>query len=186
MTTPPQLIGVALLGLALSGCAGTARYLRSAGCSGSPPPGANSFVEPNVFKLVGSYRLVSVNTATGYDGHITEAPLQLAINDTLSRYYIRTLGPYTKNGNRVLAGRHRASGFPPDTVFVEGTRMSVGCPYWMCTDASPTVYRIGWIGRTGFGGRWEDPQDGIAHAVDKRGRRLPNPSGYFCARRIGQ
>jgi hypothetical protein len=122
-------------------------------------------------------------TAEGYPHNADEGDLRLAMNDTLSRYYIRTLRRYVRRGNRVLGGSYSEAAHGADTAFVEGRVLTVGCPYWMCMDESPDVYVIEWIDRDGFGGTWENHQTGIAVAMSAQGGRLPNPSGTFCARR---
>jgi hypothetical protein len=53
-----------------------------------------------------------------------------------------------------------------------------------CLDASPTYYRITHITAWGFTGRWINYHTGIGTYVDRRGRRLPDPEGFFCARRL--
>jgi hypothetical protein len=88
-----------------------------------------------------------------------------------------------RRGNRVLGGTYSEGAQGGDTAFVEGRVLTIGCPYWMCMDASPNRYVIEWIDRDGFGGRWENRQTGIAMAVNARGVPLPNPTGTFCARR---
>jgi hypothetical protein len=135
-------------------------------------------------QLVGSYRLRTELRAEGYPHSADEGDLRLAMNDTLSRYYIRTaLRGYLRRGDRVLGGTYSEGARGSDTAFVEGRVLTIGCPYWMCMDASPNRYVIEWIDRDGFGGRWENRQTGIAMAVNARGVPLPNPTGTFCARR---
>jgi hypothetical protein len=135
-------------------------------------------------QLVGSYRLRTELRAEGYPHSADEGDLRLAMNDTLSRYYIRTaLRGYLRRGDRVLGGTYSEGARGSDTAFVEGRVLTIGCPYWMCMDASPTVHVIEWIDRDGFGGTWENHQTGIAYVTNAQGVRLPNPSGTFCARR---
>ena len=62
------------------------------------------------------------------------------------------------------------------------TARTVGCVD--CLDGSPTHYAVDAVTAAGFAGRWANYQTSIAVAVDRRGRELPGPSGYFCARRV--
>ena len=167
----------------LAGCTS----VRTALVEECSPAGAASTVnvdERTAAQLVGRYCLRTVLTAKGYTRDSTDGTLLLAHNDTLSRYYIKGLRGYQRSGNRILAGRYAREGFRTDTVMLEGRNFTVGCPWWMCTDASPGIYTIQWVSTTGFGGRWEDHQTGIGRAVGSDGTFLPNPSGSFCARRI--
>jgi len=53
-----------------------------------------------------------------------------------------------------------------------------------CFDAQWVYYTITEVRPNGFIGHWVDPQTGIGKLVDRKGRELPNPEGYFCAERI--
>jgi len=50
-------------------------------------------------------------------------------------------------------------------------------------DGSPEHLRIESISDHGFWGRWANLQTGIVRIVDKAGKPLPDPAGYFCAER---
>jgi hypothetical protein len=67
---------------------------------------------------------------------------------------------------------------------VDRSTLYIGCRD--CTDSSPTHYRIRGVTPGGFWGTWADYQTGIGVLVDSSGKRLPNPEGYYCARRIGE
>ena len=155
-----------------------------ADCSRSAPPGAATFDSASVGRLAGSYTLISVTTARGYGGGVDRGRLRLSANDTLARFYVGTIrGDYRRSGDRPLAGAYEAPGRRyRDTAVVGGGVLFVGCRE--CMDASPTHYRIEAAGPAGFWGRWENYQTGGIVAVDARGRRLSNPSGYFCALRV--
>jgi hypothetical protein len=160
---------------------------RGSDCAPDKPVEARRFSPSDVKDLVGAYRLITRTTVKGYDDYTSEGVMRFAVNDTLARYYILTIRGYLRRGDRELGGRYiQVGGTRPETVVVSGRSMSVGCQAWMCTDASPDDYQVEWLSSAAFGGRWENLQTGILHAVGKDGHTLPNPSGYFCARRIAQ
>jgi hypothetical protein len=81
-------------------------------------------------QLVGSYRLRTELRAEGYPHSADEGDLRLAMNDTLSRYYIRTaLRGYLRRGDRVLGGTYSEGARGSDTAFVEGRVLTIGV--WM-------------------------------------------------------
>ena len=161
------------------------------GCGARAPRDGVAPDSTAVAGLAGLFRLLTVNTAPGYDGYVGRGGLRLAPTDTLERYYVTDLlsgAPRRRAaGERPLAGAYEAPDHAyRDTAEVEwggeGGRLYVGCR--RCLDGSPTGYRIDWVSPGGFGGRWENAQSGIGVAVDRRGRRLPNPSGHYCATRV--
>ena len=166
--------------MVLAGCAPFQR-LSSRACPVRPGPSDFTIDDTVALRLVGHYRLRTELTATGYPRSADEGDLRLAMNDTLSRYYVPTIRGYQRRGNRVLGGTYSEKG-RRDTASVQGSVVTVGCD-WMCMAGSPDVYVIEWIDRDGFGGTWENHQTGIAYLTNGHGVRLPNPSGTFCARR---
>jgi hypothetical protein len=137
--------------------------------------------------LAGHYDVVSVNTVRGYDGYVSRHRLHLVALDPARRLRTRPSFPgrATRIDTLLLAGRYewdadgRVYGDTAE-VFPRGS-LIVGCV--LCLDASPTLHTIDALTADGFRGRWSNPQTGIGVAVDERGRRLPNPGGYYCARR---
>jgi hypothetical protein len=60
----------------------------------------------------------------------------------------------------------------------------VGGCFSLCSDGSPRFLAIEHVDRRGFRGRWNDPEWGIVRSVDRKGRFLPPPEGFFCAERV--
>jgi len=70
-----------------------------------------------------------------------------------------------------------------DTARVLAGGLTISCVG--CMDACPTSYSIVAVTPEGFAEWWTNGQTGIGVAVDRRGGRLPNPTGFYCARRVG-
>jgi hypothetical protein len=169
---------------ALAGCASVPPMHPPLADCAAPPPGGTP-VDSTVIAsmLPGRYEVASVTTAKGYGGGASRQVIRLerpAADSVYSRVRFRVGRQW-----RALVG----SVVPPsDTVRdrapveVQARRMVIGCID--CFDASPTSYRILAWSAEGFRGTWSNPQSGIGVAIDRRGRRLPNPEGYFCARRL--
>jgi hypothetical protein len=60
--------------------------------------------------------------------------------------------------------------------------MRVGC-LGACLDGSAMSLSLRGVSAAGFVGTWYGTVDHLAIPVDRRGRPLPPPEGYFCARR---
>jgi hypothetical protein len=158
-----------------------------------PPPEGDSGAVPldALMQLAGKYRFVTVATSRGVDHSSFSGELTLRVADTLERYYERRRNSFVRAGNRPLVG-HLAWPEPSGKVRTEpavvqqnpgGTQMISGfCVN--CLDGMLAYYGISQIRANGFSGRWHDPQTGIGKIVDKNGRALPDPEGYFCAIRI--
>ena len=141
-----------------------------------------------LMQLPGNYSFVTVGTSPGLDQWIVRGDLTLKVADTLERYYERRLSGFVRAGNKPLVGQlawHHSDGNvrtepvvvqqnPGDTQLISGFCMS-------CADAMFVYHRIVEIRPNGFSGRWHDPQTGIGRLIDKNGRELPDPEGYFCA-----
>lgn len=138
--------------------------------------------------LAGRYQVVSVNTVRGYGGYVSRHRLALAVPDPAHR--VRARRPMLRRtpppDTLLLAGRYEweADGrvYGDTAEVLPRGMLVVGCVE--CLDASPTVHTIDALTADGFRGRWSNPQTGIGVIVDRRGRRLPNPGGYYCARRL--
>ena len=134
----------------------------------------------------GRFALVKVNTVRAYGGEIVRGTLNLGRprgdGDVVERPTIH--GP--RNFWRPLAGHYEttANGLTyRATAEVWAGAMTVGCVD--CMDGSPTIFTIVAVMPDGFVGRWVNNESGIAVPVDRRGRRLPNPGGFYCVHRIG-
>lgn len=142
-------------------------------------------------QLTGKYSFTTVATSPGLDRSPVRGELTLKVADTLERYYERRLNGFARAGNRPLVGQlawHYPDGMvrtqpvvvqqnPGDTQLISGF-----CDN--CHDAMLVYHRIVQLRANGFSGRWSDPQTGIGRVVDKNGRELPDPAGYFCAIRV--
>jgi hypothetical protein len=144
-----------------------------------------------LMNLAGKYTLTTVATSAGTDQWTARAELTLRLADTLERYYERWLNRLVRTGNRPLVGQlvwHRSDGtLRRETVVVQqnpGNTQLIRGFCTNCTDAMLVYHRILQANSHAFSGAWHDPQTGIGRVVDKNGRPLPDPEGYFCARRI--
>jgi hypothetical protein len=177
-----------LLALVIGAAAGclSGRVRPPADC---PPPADRAALPDSgaVAGLAGRYLLVDVTTARGYGGGVARGQLALARPDSASEVVERRgLGGSVRRVWRPLVGRYEAV----HDAAVYGTPAEMGRAGFTlgcveCLDASPTYYRITQITSWGFTGRWINYQTGIGTYLDRRGRRLPDPEGFFCARRLG-
>jgi hypothetical protein len=133
----------------------------------------------------GQFVLISVNTSRGYGGSIQRGSLTLVRLHEENELVDRQTFAGPRKFWRPFAGRFEmiAGGRTyRDTAEVSAQGLAIGCVD--CMDASPTSYTIVAVSPEGFVGRWANNQTGIGVAVDRRGRRLPNPGGFYCARRV--
>jgi hypothetical protein len=173
-----------LLLVVLAGCHAPGQVTTQA-CAARPPASSRSFQASMATELFGTYELNTVHTSQGGASYTIAGRLVLMPPDTLRRYYRPRLQSWVRTGDRPVAGVYipADSGYPDDIVEVEGEVLYVGCR--MCMDASPNHYQITWVLDSAFGGTWENFQTGIWRVYDSAsGRELPNPAGYFCARRL--
>jgi hypothetical protein len=137
-------------------------------------------------QLPGRYDLTVVTTAKGHPRTIRRGTLDLAENDTTSRYYLQFITRRVRRGDRVLAGNVLFQGDEHgDTITVDQSGMNVGaCQFAYCTDGPVSRYRITRVESWGYGGKWLTDEWATNFVpIDKTGRFLPNPSGHFCMRR---
>lgn len=141
--------------------------------------------------MKGSYLLTTIATSSGMDHSPEVTSLTLRPADTLERYYEVSLRGHRRTGNRIMVGQNilrRDNGeSATDSVVMQqnpgSTQMIFGfCS--LCFDAQWVYYTITELRPNGFAGRWSDPQTGIGKLVDRNGRELPNPEGYFCADKV--
>ncbi len=172
--------------------AGTRLEGQASTCQPETPSGATVFDQARIAALAGSYDLVLIDTTgpairrIGYD-------IVLWPNDSLRRYqYVRQIG--REPGERHLGGTARSQDTShvhyrnwtgPDnpgwSIMFLGKVLRIGTIDAM--DGWDTALEVRWVSPVEFGGEWTS-HSGIAMTVDSLGRRLPDPSGYFCARRV--
>lgn len=139
--------------------------------------------------LGGAYSLTLVTTSAGGRPYSARWRLWLAPTDSAHRFAGRE--------DRSLAGvviwndttQHRprltlgSPGSMTDTAEVVGARLYLGCHD--CLDGAPYELRIIAVTPTEFWGIFEMGMNGRGVvATDSTGRVLPNPAGYYCARRL--
>jgi hypothetical protein len=166
------------------GAAGAAGAQRSA-CPGLPARAPTPVDTAALEGLAGTYDLVLVDTAPGYGGGRRSGRLRLMRLDSADRYAVRRGLSAPRRVWRPLAGRYTwGGGTPPAWDSVEVTAMSarIGC-FGGCFDGSHTSLSIRGVSAAGFVGTWYGTINHVAIPVDRRGRPLPPPGGYFCARR---
>ena len=136
-------------------------------------------------ELAGTYEVRVVPTSYGTTRTVSRAALLLAVPDTLRRYYPEHFrGKDALLGQR-LAGLWRREGadlWTREEVSFEADVLYIGCR--QCLDASADRFRIEHVAPLGFWGHWENPSTGLWVIVDTAGRRLPKPSGFYCAIRV--
>jgi hypothetical protein len=128
-------------------------------------------------ELLGSYELTTVYTSQGgkpypMTGRLTLTPPELRRGQDRLR-----VAPWPVAGSYLASD----SGSSAEGVVVDG-EILYRC--YICLDISPVRYQLAWVTDSGFGGTWEDRQTGLYRVYDSTGRRLPNPAGHYCARRV--
>jgi hypothetical protein len=155
------------------------------GVAGCLPTGQQASAAPDTNeqrRFAGEYEGTEVTTVRGYQEPVRSGRLVRALNDTTSRFDVATIRGPVRRGDGLLAGTLVSPPYTRATVATAGPSLVVGCD--QCFDASPSIYAIETVESRGLRGRWSDGQTGITRAIDKKGRILPAPSGYACARRI--
>ena len=157
-------------------------------CPAVLPVGAVPFDTARWSSLAGRFELETVVTSIPRMP-LARVTLELERADSASRFYHGNRAGNSPRGPRgeiLLMGRVRTG---RDTALtldsmaeVERGTLYLGCR--ACTDASPRHYRVLGVTPDGFWGTWTDYQTGIGVLVDAHGNRLPNPAGYYCARRL--
>jgi hypothetical protein len=142
-------------------------------------------VEPDAVEpLAGKYTATFVLLSHGPRPYSWRGQLELAVTDTLQRYYVQTSRGYVKRGFRPLAGTFSSSADTLGRVEeaeVEGDVLYLGCRN--CADASPNELRLLAYSPGLIWGLWENRQSGDVRVARGPGDWLPNPAGYFCLRR---
>ena len=139
-------------------------------------------------QLAGEFRLIQVNDADStMRPHAFQSRLILHIADSTERTRARARQLAFQSSDYQLAGVRRSptvvpSGFDEEPAELAEAILYLGCRN--CNDASPDRLRIHQITASGFVGRWGNGQTGIARIVYSNGKPAPDPSGYFCAKRV--
>jgi hypothetical protein len=125
------------------------------------------------------------------DHWTAKGDLLLTRSDTLQEFYEQRLTGYVRAGNRPLVGQvtwhHPDRTVKTEPVVVQqnpGDTQLISGFCANCADAMFVYHKILRVRSNAFSGRWYDPQTGIGKLIDKNGKELPNPEGYFCAERI--
>lgn len=155
-------------------------------CRRSAPSTAAAYDTSRSTELAGVYALTLIGTTRGSEGSRGTARLTLRVADTLERYYRRGWPPVRRMLDRPLIGTIVS---PLDTLRTDGATVAgdtlfLGCAPGDCFDGWLIRLRIRSTSPTGFWGEWEDRQEGMGRLVDSSGRWLPDPKGYYCARRL--
>jgi hypothetical protein len=180
-----------LLVVALLGC----QPMRTASLSECSPPlpaAAKPIPLDTLMRLDGRYRFITVAISAGLNQRPVTSELTLARSDTLEQFYEQRISGYVRAGNRPLIGnltrRYGDGTLRNDPVVVQqnpgNTQLVSGFCARICNDATLIYHTISLASRNGFTGHWYDPQTGIGQLVDRYGRPLPDPEGYFCAIRV--
>jgi hypothetical protein len=175
--------------LLLIGCRSVPLAGRSA-CVPSSERHSGAIAMDALMRLPGRYTFVTVATSPGLDKWTVQGELTLRAADTLERYYERRIRGIVRAGNRPLVGQlvwHSEGKVRTEPVVVQqnpGDTQLISGFCTECDDATLVYHRIIETRANGFSGRWNDPQTGIVRLIDKNGRELPDPEGYFCAFRV--
>ena len=182
-----------LLGLALS----PRIAAQERNCTSVSVPGDVPFDTTHVRELAGQYDLFLVLT-TGKEWGASDhrGRLELWVRDSLQSHR-GTFGPLPHGLVRPVGGRfliaspdssdawwRRMTSANPDHpgVLLQGNSLRMGDQD--AFDGTGEVLTITHIAPGGFRGRWQQ-DNGIAMMIDSVShQRVPDPAGYFCARRV--
>ena len=128
-------------------------------------------------ELLGSYELTTVYTSQGGRPYTMTGRLTLTPPEQRRQQGRVPVAAWPVSGSYLASD----SGSSAEGVVVEGEVLYRG---YVCLDCSPVRYLLQWVTDSAFGGRWEDRQTGLYRVYDSTGRKLPNPAGHYCARRV--
>jgi hypothetical protein len=201
--TLPRLLAAFVLACAGAACT-RPRPQSSTGldasCRERPPAASHAFTFAALDSLIGTFDLTLV-TRTPPRGRTVSGRLELWRQDS-SRVWKFALGsvPESVRRQHPERGRYLAGAFdiqPPDSS-AWWTRMRSRDPArpgvtWTdghlrmgdvdVPDGTGDDLTVEWLTDEGFGGHWYSDL-GIGRLMDASGRFLPNPAGFFCARRV--
>lgn len=173
-------------------------------CSPQAPTRAQSFTLADLDSLVGKFELVFVKTIPSEHADTTQGQLELWRQDSSRVWPSRHFGlpvPDSLRRARPERARYLAGAFDvsPRDFTSWWRRVASRDPAYPGVEWYSGLLRFGdrdvpdgtgddlkvdWVASGQFGGSWHRDL-GIAVVVDAAGNEYPNPSGYFCARRIG-
>lgn len=153
-------------------------------CDWLRKPATRWFTPDQATRLVGRFRILSVDTAAGWSRRIDQTVISLRLPDSTERAAAGLPGPRRTDLQLVDASKPplMIGRTPIRDVELDAGVLHLGSRDAM--DASPTMFRIDRVWAGGFAGRWHNDQTGIGRAIDSAGHWLPNPGGYYCAVRI--
>lgn len=148
-------------------------------CSAQPPQGAVPATPDRISRLAGRFRLTQV--VTSYDAEPYTTELLLVAPDSAARAHalVRSIGHYPRRDLRLLGTWWWSSKYPAQEAEWDAGTLYLGCRD--CLDGSPDHLQIKAIMGRRFWGSWGNSQSGIGKIVDKTGKPVPDPNGYFCA-----
>jgi hypothetical protein len=163
----------------------------TAACEAQAPRGTSPFTIAKVEHLAGEFEIVTVDSTATPTRQVTRR-VHLYVNDSLRRYPARRIGYW--GGTRHLAGWIISDASDPYTSMLKsqdpdhpgvvwlGESLRIG-DYDVLDGAGGDNLRVRWYSKHGFGGAWTSDM-GFEVVIDSLGRMLPDPAGYFCARRL--
>ena len=177
-------VTVALIAILATGCSPLLRRSASPPCTDSPPSDARPATADRIGQLAGRFRLTEITTSFAIQPSVTELVLHAPDSAARANAVRRFIGHVPRRNLRLVGSWHWSSRYPAVNAEWDAGILYLGCRD--CLDGSPEHLRIEAISDHGFWGRWADYQTGIGHIVDKSGKPLPDPAGYFCAEWLGK
>ena len=169
--------------LSAAACASIGPMRSAGGCSETPPSDAVPATSDRIPSLAGHFSLITVTTSWGEGrgrGYRTE--LELHRPDTAIVVAMSKRMLAKPKDLRLIGSERWSKTYPPEEAEWDAGTLYIGCRH--CLDGSPQFYRITALSPRGFWGTWIDDQTGLVRNIDRDGKPLPHPSGYFCATRL--
>ena len=170
-----------LLIVALASCRTVA--LRGPSCAPVASPDAAPVAKARIGELAGDWQLTVVDTSGSSGTSWGTITVHLAVPDsaTVAQRRRQVVGSFRRSDLQLVGYIPAVGDRMQEPAEVDNGFLYVGCRD--CFDGSPTIYRLLEISRNRFRGSWRNNMTGIAVLVDDKGRRQPDPEGYFCAER---
>ena len=144
-------------------------------------PTRHPLTSERVESLAGKFRLIQITTSFASDPVVSELELVVADSVVRARASERRLGHSPRRDLRLTGTRRWNRGQPVVPAEWDGDTLFLGCRD--CLDGSPERLHVRAITPAGLWGSWVDYQTGIGRVLDRNRKELPNPAGYFCAKR---
>jgi len=132
--------------------------------------------------MVGSFHVTLVTTSFDSSPMRTEMDLFAVDSVTRERARERRIGHRPRTDVRLIGVEYWNRKMPADPAEWDDGILYRGCRD--CMDGSPHELTVGAVSENGFWGWWVNEQAGIGRVVDRNGKPLPDPAGYFCARHV--